>query len=157
MKPDLIHSNSYQFLKSIVASIFILLFTYTATSKVFEYSAFRAVLQPSPLIGHFAGFIAWTIPCIEIFIAGLLFYPRTMNVGLKASLTMMIIFSLYLGYMIAFIPELPCSCGGVLKLLTWPQHLLFNLALMLLAFCVSFPTIMHKLFIAINRRNRKPV
>jgi hypothetical protein len=34
--------------------------------------------------------------------------------------------------MIAFDPELPCSCGGILQSMNWTQHLIFNIFFTLL-------------------------
>jgi hypothetical protein len=35
--------------------------------------------------------------------------------------------------MLAYAKHLPCSCGGVIKKLTWPQHLAFNIFFLLIA------------------------
>ncbi|MFC0773403.1 MauE/DoxX family redox-associated membrane protein [Terrimonas alba] len=140
-----------------VSAIFILLFAYTAFSKLLEFSTFQFVLGASPLIGNYANIIAWMLPAAELAVAGLLFFPSTRTVGLKASLLLMTVFTLYLVYMLVFSPELPCSCGGVLKKLSWREHVYFNLILILIAIIALFPSIIYKLFVATNRRSRKPV
>lgn len=117
----------------IIAALFILLFIYTATSKLIEYNGFRLVLSMSPLIGNMASFIAWSLPATEILIALLLFFPRTRRKGLWASLAIMLLFTAYLGYMIYFTPTRPCNCGGVLQQMTWKQHLVFNIFFTVLA------------------------
>jgi hypothetical protein len=38
----------------------------------------------------------------------------------------MFLFTIYVGLMISFAPHLPCSCGGVIKQMSWKQHLTFN-------------------------------
>lgn len=120
-------------LAEIVAAVFILLFVYTATSKLFEFANFRYVLSRSPLIGSYAFFVAWALPIAELAIALLLFFPRSRRAGLWASLIIMLVFTGYLSYMIYFTPDRPCSCGGVLKQMTWKQHLVFNIFFTLLA------------------------
>jgi len=35
--------------------------------------------------------------------------------------------------MIAFTPHLPCSCGGVIRELSWRDHLFFNVCFTVLA------------------------
>jgi putative oxidoreductase len=120
-------------LVEIIAALFILLFVYTATSKLFEFNSFRSVLSRSPLIGSTAPLIAWTLPILEIVIATFLFFPRTRRKGLWASLIIMLLFTGYLGYMIYFTSDRPCSCGGVLQQMTWKQHLVFNIFFTLLA------------------------
>jgi putative oxidoreductase len=62
-----------------------------------------------------------------------LFIPSMRVTGLYASVLLISIFTIYLGYMIFFIPALPCSCGGVLRYLSWQQHVVFNLFFILLA------------------------
>ena len=44
----------------------------------------------------------------------------------------MTIFTLYIGYMVAFVPKLPCSCGGIIQKMSWNQHLIFNVGFILL-------------------------
>jgi putative oxidoreductase len=117
----------------IIAALFILLFVYTATSKFFEFASFKYVLSKSPLIGNMAPAVAWGLPIVELLISLLLFIPRTRRLGLWASFGIMVLFTGYLGYMIYFTPDRPCSCGGVLKQMTWKQHLVFNIGFTLLA------------------------
>lgn len=120
-------------LTEIIAALFILLFVYTATSKLLEFDRFTYVLSKSPLIGDKAPFLAWALPFLEFGISLLLFIPRTRRQGLWASLALMIVFTGYLGYMIYFTPDRPCNCGGVLKRMTWKQHLAFNFFFVMLA------------------------
>jgi hypothetical protein len=111
----------------IASGLLLLLFLYTSLSKLADHEVFKNVLIASPLLKPYAGIIAWLVPSIEIAIAILLFIPRFRIKGLIASVILIILFTIYLLYMIAFTPNLPCSCGGVVKLLTWPQHIVFNL------------------------------
>jgi hypothetical protein len=39
---------------------------------------------------------------------------------------MLLIFTGFLLYMIAFYPILPCNCGGVVSAMTWQQHVVSN-------------------------------
>ncbi|MBO9684361.1 MAG: hypothetical protein J7502_17130 [Flavisolibacter sp.] len=110
-----------------IAAIFIFLFTYTALSKLFDFTSFKNVLHQSPLIGKMSLIVAWALPLIELATSVLLFFQRSRLVGLYVSLALMIVFTVYLMYMILFTPNLPCSCGGVLKQMTWQQHVWFNL------------------------------
>jgi hypothetical protein len=85
------------------------------------------------LIDSKANIIGWLVPLAELAIVVLLFFISTRSLGLKASFTLMILFTFYIGYMLIFTPHLPCSCGGVLRQLSWKNHLIFNLGLTLLA------------------------
>ena len=124
---------SRKLIAEIIGGLFILLFLYTALSKLSEIAVFRLVLRSSPLISGYANSISLLIPASEILISVLLFIPGSRRLGLYASFVLMLVFTLYLAYMITFTPELPCSCGGVISKMSWKQHLLFNIAFTLLA------------------------
>jgi hypothetical protein len=126
-------NSTYHKLTGIIASLFILLFIYTAISKLAGETTFRLALHKSPVIGPYARLVAWALPITEIMIAALLFFPSTRLYGLYASLIIMMIFTAYIGAMIFFDPNLPCSCGGVLRQMSWRQHLVFNSVFTLLA------------------------
>jgi hypothetical protein len=117
----------------IIGSLLILLFAYTAISKLLDYTSFKSVLHKSPLMGGMAGLVALALPITEGLVAVLLFIPRTRIWGFYSSVALMSVFTLYLAYMISFTPKLPCSCGGVLKQMTWNQHLLFNVFFLAIA------------------------
>jgi len=110
-----------------VASLFILLFTYTALSKFLDFANFQNTLGKSPLIGRYHTMIAWVLPVAELLTSLLLFIPGTKLAGLYISLLLMSGFTLYIAYMLAFAPHLPCSCGGVIRWMNWKQHLVLNL------------------------------
>lgn len=117
----------------IIGSLLILLFLYTALSKLLDLRHFKAMLSTSPLIGKRAAIVALVLPITEILVALMLFFRRTRLWGLWGSVALMTIFTIYLGYMIMFTPNLPCSCGGVIKQMTWKQHLVFNILFLLIS------------------------
>ena len=117
----------------LVVGSLILLYIYTASSKLLDFGSFRHVLSRSPLIGNFAPVVAWILPTAEVLISLLLILPKTRRIGLWCSFVLMLAFTGYVGYMLAFTPHLPCSCGGVLKQMTWKQHLVFNITYSIIA------------------------
>ncbi len=117
----------------IISGLVLLLFLYTSLSKLAGYSKFKNVLIASHLLKPVSGVVAWLLPVTELVIVGLLFIPSLRLKGLYASFILISLFTLYLIYMIIFTPDLPCQCGGVLKLLTWPEHIFFNLFFILLS------------------------
>jgi hypothetical protein len=125
---------SRKLIAEMIGGLFILLFLYTALSKLSEIALFRLVLRSSPLISGYANLVSILIPASEILVSLLLFIPGTRRWGLYASFLLMLIFTLYLVYMISFTTALPCSCGGVISQLSWKQHLVFNIAFTLLSF-----------------------
>lgn len=120
-------------LPELISTILIFLFAYTAFSKLFELSSFRAVLSTSPLIHAQAWIISFAVPITEFIIALLLCFSSSRLKGFYGSFALLLIFSTYIAYMIKTTPELPCSCGGVIQQLSWGQHFLFNLFFILLS------------------------
>lgn len=151
------NSTLNTWLIEIISALLILLFVYTGISKLNEQSNFRAVLSESPLIGSKANFFSWVLPITELTTASLLFFPFTRKWGFIISLMLMSLFTAYIAYIIFFMPHLPCSCGGVLKQMTWTQHLTFNIFITGLTTVGLWLYQKNKLFIAINRCSRIPV
>lgn len=79
----------------------------------------------TPLV---ADVIIWVLPAVEICIAFLLTFRRTMTIGLYASFILMAAFTVYVFLVLVhFFPRVPCSCGGFIRQLGWTAHLIFNL------------------------------
>src|SRR4051794_40709041 len=104
----------------------ILLFIYTGISKLMDYSLFKDQIAMSPILQPFAGIITWTLPLAEFFTAILLIIPSLRLYGFYAACALMVIFTLYLLSMITLNRRVPCSCGGIIELLSWKQHVLIN-------------------------------
>lgn len=115
-----------------IAAVFILLFVYTAINKIVDTGKFYHTLYKSPLLENWASTLVWFIPFSELVIAALLFIPLTRRGGLIAASGLMLAFTIYIGYMLLLADKLPCSCGGILSQLSWGQHFVFNIILLLL-------------------------
>ena len=124
--------NKLILITDIISASLMLLLLYTAVSKLLNYESFKSVLIMSPFLRPFAGIIAWLLPAAEIVIVILLFFQKTRLKGLYVSFITIAIFTVYITCMVIFTPRLPCNCGGVLKSLTWTQHIFFNLFILLL-------------------------
>jgi hypothetical protein len=107
---------------------------YAALSKLFDYEEFKNQLSRSPLIKNLSTTIAIILPATELIVAIMLTIKSLREYGLTLSIVLMIVFTFYIMYMLLFEKNLPCSCGGVLKQMTWKQHLLFNIFFLLTAF-----------------------
>ncbi len=115
-----------------IAIAFILLFTYTGINKLMERDRFLYSLAHSPALAPMSGLISYLIPLIEVALAFFLILPRYRKYAFQLSVLLMLAFTLYIGLMLIFSTELPCSCGGVISRLSWEQHLLFNIFFLLL-------------------------
>lgn len=137
--------NKRSVLVEIIGSLLILLFVYTALSKLMEFSQFKSQLAASPITKWNPGFVAIALPLAELVVAALLFAPRTRLAGLYGSLGLMSAFTLYIAYILTLADKVPCSCGGVIKQLGWKEHLVFNI----------FFTLLALLGVILERRRRK--
>jgi hypothetical protein len=153
-----IQSKYQLYFVNLVATLLIFLFIYTASNKLSDVEAFRTVLSKSPLLKEIAIWLAWTVPLVEVVISLLLLIPKFRSAGLLLSSLLMAAFSVYILYMLLFVPHLPCSCGGIIQQMNWTQHFIFNLVMFLLSFYGwKITRQKNKIFIAINRVSRTPV
>lgn len=143
----------------LISSLFIVLFAYTGITKLLQQDTFVLALNQSPVIGTNSALFAWLVPILELIVSVLLFIPKFQirRIGLAASLILMLLFTFYIMFMILFADHLPCSCGGIISGMTWPQHLLFNIFFTILAGTGIWFSYRNKLFIAINGESRSPV
>lgn len=109
-----------------VSYAFILLFTYAAGSKMFDFENFQVQLAQSPLLSAYAGSISYGVIGLELFISVMLAFPKVRRVGLYASFGLMVAFTVYIYLILNYSDFVPCSCGGILEKMGWTEHLIFN-------------------------------
>lgn len=117
----------------IIAHLFIILFLYTGIAKLMEFDVFQEQLNDSPILEPVAPLVAWGLPIIEFIVSLSLFIPKYRLWGLYAAFVLMILFTAYVGILLSISTQLPCSCGGIMEALSWPAHLVVNIALIGLA------------------------
>lgn len=122
-----------QTFSDIVAYSFFLLFVYTSFNKLFNFDFYLGDLKRSPELGPYALILSILIPLSELAIAAIILPLKTRKQGLLGALILMILFTLYVAYVVFFASYHPCSCGGIIRELTWMQHLIFNISFVLLA------------------------
>lgn len=115
----------------VISYALVMLFVYTALSKLMTYSFYLSDLKRSPQLGAFAEIISIVVPTAEILAAGLLIIDRTRLLGLYTAFLLMLIFTGYVAWVLAFAEELPCSCGGIIRELSWPNHLILNIVFLI--------------------------
>ena len=117
-----------QILIEVIVSLYVLLFLYASLSKFLDFRTFIKEMNNQPLPNSWTPFLVWIIPCSEIALSAALIFECTRMIGLYGSLALMSFFS---GYAIIILfhafSYIPCSCGGIIKRLTWRQHLALNL------------------------------
>lgn len=117
----------------IISVLLILLFVYSALSKVLEFQNFQAQLGQSPLLSAYTGFISYAVLIVEFTIALLLAFSKTRFIGLLSSFLLMVMFTAYIIVILNYSSFVPCSCGGILEKLGWKEHLIFNVVFTILA------------------------
>ena len=117
-----------------IPAVLILLFVYTGCSKLFDLNGFTRTLYNQPFPRPTVPLLILTLPALELATAACLLFDRTRLIGLYAALTLLVVFTLYIGaILLRLFHQVPCSCGGIFRQLTWRQHLLLNLVLLILA------------------------
>jgi len=126
MKRDLIITAS--------RSLLILLFFYASVSKLVDIPLFKRQMEAQPFPHWLALSFMVLVPLSEIVLAVLLMIEATSKKALLASSILMALFTLYIGaILLNFFGRIPCSCGGVIQKLDWPQHLIFNIIFLTIA------------------------
>lgn len=118
---------------TIIIFLLSLLFTYTAVSKLADYSLFNLQLKQSPFISPYASLLSFIVPASELAVVLLLASERTRLAGFYGAIFLMTLFTCYVAAMLQFSYYLPCSCGGVLESMTWKEHILFNCCFLMIA------------------------
>lgn len=115
-------------LLKIIGALLILLWAYTALSKLIDLQEFRSELNNQNFSKTTAALLLYLIPISEISAVLLLLFKKTSRIGMALSAVLMAVFTAYIFLVvIGYYDKTPCSCGGVLKELGWTAHLFFNL------------------------------
>jgi Methylamine utilisation protein MauE len=130
MKWDQKHSHR---IVETISLLFVLLFIYAATSKLWDFGQFKVQLGQSPILTAYADGVAWLVPGIEYLLALLLLFNASRLAAFYGSFALMVMFTTYIIIILNFSDYVPCSCGGVLEDLGWTEHIVFNLFFVALA------------------------
>lgn len=118
---------------ALTTSLYILLFSYAAMSKILDFEDFQVQLGQSPLLSAFAFWVSYLVPLAEFVIVLALLTTSWRYLGLLGSLLLMTLFSTYIFIVLHYTSFVPCSCGGILEKMSWNTHLIFNLFFVLIA------------------------
>lgn len=114
-------------LLTVICTLLVLLFTYTAASKLADLAEFKRQLGNQTFSKTAAAYLLWLIPISEILAALMLLFNKTRLAGLILSTGLMFLFTTYIGLVLfGYYDKTPCSCGGVLREMGWHMHFWFN-------------------------------
>ena len=117
-----------------ICILLILLWTYTAISKLMDIEEFKRQLYNQTFGRSIANLLIWLLPSTELCAAILLCFKKSRSIGLLLSFSLMLLFSVYIGLVLLnYYGRTPCACGGVLSGLGWKAHFWFNIGYLLLA------------------------
>ncbi len=112
----------------IAASLLVMLFIYASFSKFVDLRQFKMDMFNQPFPKWFSAILVWAVPITEILISLCLILPKFRTTGFVSAAILMSLFTLYTGLILLNVfHRIPCSCGGVIKKLSWTQHLVLNL------------------------------
>ena len=121
-------------IRIIAISLLILLWSYTASDKLFSHREFSIQLTRQFLPADSVPFLSYAIPLTEMLAAIFLLIKPTRRAGLLLSVILMTAFTIYVAQAVFGLREkTPCSCGGIFKNMGWDMHLMLNLFLLILS------------------------
>jgi len=129
MKATALHQNNILKASSI---LLILLWSSTGLSKILEFAEFKQ--QLITILGEdMAKPVSIVIPSLELIAAMTIPFGKTGTLGLYLSLILMTTFTAYVILVITgYFGPAPCTCGGIITALSWKQHLIVNIILLLI-------------------------
>lgn len=130
MKWSVKHSRT---IAEVICFLYAVMFTYAGSSKLLGLADFKDQLAQTGTLAPFAGWIAWSVPLVEILLALLLLTKAFRLAALYGALGLMALFTTYIAWMLRFSDHIPCSCGGIIPSMGWKSHLVFNACWMALA------------------------
>ena len=124
--------------------ILITLWTYTISSKLFEFRYFKIQMRKQVFPEDVAEALIYILPMTEFLVVGLLCFALTRLCGFLFSIFLLLAFSIYIALILTDIfGKVPCSCGGILEQLGWGEHLIFNLVFIAVALTGLFAELNH--------------
>ncbi len=119
----------------LITALLVILFIYTALSKILDEDTFRKQMLNQPLPDALKQNLFWLVPVSEITTSIFLIMKPVRLYGFVLAFLLMLAFTLYVGLILTnTFAYIPCSCGGILNTLSWEAHLIFNIVFTLLAF-----------------------
>lgn len=139
----------------IFESLLIVLFVYAAINKLIDIQKFQIELGKSPIINSFSKLASVGVPVLELIIASMFFFNKSKLSGFYLAFGLMVSFTAYIIIILNFSDYIPCSCGGVISMMSWNQHLLFNIFFILIS-ALGVMLYPKKILSADRGENRKP-
>ncbi|WP_345329433.1 MauE/DoxX family redox-associated membrane protein [Mucilaginibacter defluvii] len=103
------------------------LFIYTAVSKWADFNRYVEQVRNQPFPHWSFPLAIYGLPPVELLIGFMVLINRTRLIGLWTYFIVMLFFTVYVVLILMHVfGRVPCSCSGFINTLSWPQHLIFN-------------------------------
>lgn len=118
----------------LIVGLLVLLFVYTAASKLSDFQKFSGEMKNQPLPGWLTGSLVFILPASELILSVMLLIKSFRLDGLLFSFILLLVFTIYVGMILLQAFEfIPCSCAGIFSRMSWSTHLIVNLVFTALA------------------------
>lgn len=115
-------------ISKLVTAALLMLYFYTAVSKILDYAQFQRQMLNQTLPAWAAHLVVWLLPPAELLTVLLLTTQSMRLAGMWFSTALMGAFTGYVALVLLdFFGRRPCSCGGVISNMSFEGHLVFNL------------------------------
>lgn len=111
--------------------LYAVLFLYSAASKLGDLRGYSSRITDSPLPEIIVPLLTWLLPLVEILVVGLLLLKRFRVWGMLTGISLLVVFTGYLVYLLQY-PQVTCACGGLLEKMGTGWHLVLNIAFIFL-------------------------
>lgn len=119
--------------KTIIQFILILVFAYSGCDKIIHWEQSKLAFQNQTFPDELALALAYVVPILELVLAILIAFPKTLWWGYLGSMLLLTVFTTYVGLIwVGAFPRVPCNCAGILESLDWNSHFFINLFLIFL-------------------------
>lgn len=113
-------------ISELIIFILIILWAYTFSSKIFDFNTFNRQIKGAYLLSAGGSVLPYILQAVHLGIVILLIKKNWRRLGLITSLSVMVIYTAYLIYILKFAPSIPCSCIAVIRGMNWNDQLYFN-------------------------------
>lgn len=113
-------------ISELIIFILIILWAYTFASKIFDFDTFYRQIKGAYLLDAGRSALPYILQAIHLGIVILLINKHWRGLGLLTSLSVIVIYTVYLIYILKFAPSIPCSCIAIFKGMNWNNQLYFN-------------------------------
>ncbi|WP_153848398.1 MauE/DoxX family redox-associated membrane protein [Sphingobacterium paramultivorum] len=110
----------------LIIFILILIWAYTFASKIFDFDTFDRQIKGAYILSAGGSVLPYILQALHLAIVIMLINKNWRRLGLLTSLSVMVIYTAYLIYILKFAPSVPCSCIAVVRGMNWNDQLYFN-------------------------------